>query len=222
MDGSGIKEMLGAIYGENAVLHIMSGKAVQRAFRGHLLIDQCLTQQVADKVITDQRAFENLLQELEKLYGKTEMGESDFNSLIQSECLKEMIRVLSTKTHELSARSEISKLWLSYKQMVGVARELLGADRTGSWQMHRHALSACLPVFAAAGHANYLKTAYLYLQTMNELENENPSVFHKFSNGFHVIRRSNQYWAGLGCDLVIEQSLMQSIKSIGGSLEEAE
>ena len=78
----------------------MSGKAVQRAFRGHL-IDQCLTQQVADKVITDQLAFENLLQELEKLYAKTEMGESDFNLLIQSECLKEMIRVLSTKTHEL-------------------------------------------------------------------------------------------------------------------------
>ena len=43
MDGSGIKEILGTIYGENAVQHIMTGKAVQRALRGHLHLDQCLT-----------------------------------------------------------------------------------------------------------------------------------------------------------------------------------
>jgi len=49
MDGSGIKEILGTIYGDNAVQHIMTGKAV----RGHLLLDQCLTQQVADKVLCD-------------------------------------------------------------------------------------------------------------------------------------------------------------------------
>ena len=48
------------------------------------------------------------------------MSDTDFNSLIQSEYLKEIIRVLFTKTHELYARSETSKLWLSYKQMVGV------------------------------------------------------------------------------------------------------
>ena len=34
--------------------------------------------------------------------------------------------------------------------------------------------------------------------------------------GFHVIRRSDQYWAGIGCDLAIEQTLMRSLKSSGG------
>ena len=43
MDGSGLKDILETIYGENAVAHMMSGKAVQRSFRGHLLISQCLT-----------------------------------------------------------------------------------------------------------------------------------------------------------------------------------
>jgi hypothetical protein len=51
---------------------------------------------------------------------------------------------------------------------------------------------------------------------MNSLETENPSVYQKFMNGFHVIRRSNQYWAGLSSDLVIEQTLMRSLKSTGG------
>ena len=35
-------------------------------------------------------------------------------------------------------------------------------------------------------------------------------------SGIHVIRHSNQYWAILGCDLIIEQTLMQSLKSTGG------
>ena len=105
---------------------------------------------------------------------------------------------------------------MNYMQMLGVARELVEADRTGSWQMHLHAISDCLPIFSDAGHPNYLKSAYLYLQKMVTLESDNPTVFQKFVNGFHVIRRSDQYWAGLGSDLVIEQTLMRSLKSTGG------
>ena len=37
-----------------------------------------------------------------------------------------------------------------------------------------------------------------------------------FQDGLHVIRRSDRYWAGLSSDLVIEQVLMRSIKTIGG------
>ena len=48
---------------------------------------------------------------------------------------------------------------MNYLQMLGVARELVEADRTGSWQMHLHAISDCLPIFSAAGHPNYLKPA---------------------------------------------------------------
>lgn len=82
--------------------------------------------------------------------------------------------------------------------------------------MHLHAVSDCLSIFAAAGHPNYLKSAYLYLQKMMALEIENPEVFQKFMHGYHVIRRSEKFWTGLGCDLVIEQTLMRSLKSTGG------
>jgi hypothetical protein len=44
--------------------------------------------------------------------------------------------------------------------MLKVARSLINADRTGSWSMHLCAVLSCLPVFAAAGHYNYLKSAY--------------------------------------------------------------
>lgn len=51
---------------------------------------------------------------------------------------------------------------------------------------------------------------------MSQLQTTHPDVYHKFSRGFHVIRRSNHFWAGLSSDLVIEQTLMRSLKSSGG------
>ena len=92
--------------------------------------------------------------------------------------------------------------------MIKVAMKLIKADRTGSWQMHLDAILEAFPIFAAGGHSNYLRSSYLYLQKMKSLEKQNPKIFHKFMNGFHVIRCTNQYWAGLGSDLVNEQSLM--------------
>ena len=42
MSGSGFSNILQQVFAENAVVHVPSGKAVSRAFRGHLIIDTCL------------------------------------------------------------------------------------------------------------------------------------------------------------------------------------
>ena len=63
MDGSGLKDDLEMIYDENAVVH-MSGKAVQRSFREHLLVSKCLTQQLVAKVTKTDPGFENHMKEL--------------------------------------------------------------------------------------------------------------------------------------------------------------
>ena len=39
MAGSGIEEMLELVYAKNVVPHILSGKALARAIRGHFLVD---------------------------------------------------------------------------------------------------------------------------------------------------------------------------------------
>ena len=82
--------------------------------------------------------------------------------------------------------------------------------------MHLSAIQECLPIFAAAGHYNYLKSAQWYLQKMLKLESDNKTVFNMFSKGLHVIRKSHKFWGGLGADLVIEQTLMRSLKTAGG------
>ena len=51
---------------------------------------------------------------------------------------------------------------------------------------------------------------------MSNLEGKHPDVYQEFLDGFHVVRRSNQFWAGLSSDLAIKQTLMRSLKSTGG------
>ena len=62
-----------------------------------------------------------------------------------------------------------------------------------------------LNLFAAAGHYNYAKSARIYLQMMVDLEHDYPWLYHQFSvKGFHCVRRTDKFWAGLWTDLVIE------------------
>ena len=67
MDGTRLKDILEIVYGEN-VIHMMSGKAVQQAFQGHLLIDQGLTGRIVSLIMTDDRSFEDQMIKLETLY----------------------------------------------------------------------------------------------------------------------------------------------------------
>ena len=99
--------------------------------------------------------------------------------------------------------------------MVTIACKLVKAERVGNWMLHREATSEMLPYFAASGNYLYAKSAYLYLQSMDELNDTNPKVYELFLKGYHVVRRSDEYWAGLSTDLVIEQELMRSLKSTG-------
>ena len=42
MKGSGLEELISEVYAENSVIHVMSGKAVSRSLRGHLLVESSL------------------------------------------------------------------------------------------------------------------------------------------------------------------------------------
>ena len=63
-------------------LHMMSGKAVQRAFRGHLLADQCLTCQIVAKIVEDDPGFQDQVGELERLYMLIETGKCDLGVIV--------------------------------------------------------------------------------------------------------------------------------------------
>ena len=51
MEGTSLRNTLETVFGENAVVHMMTGKAVKRALRGHLLVDKCLHNQLIKEMM---------------------------------------------------------------------------------------------------------------------------------------------------------------------------
>ncbi|KAK7111484.1 hypothetical protein V1264_011106 [Littorina saxatilis] len=265
MSGSGLQQLLEVAFAPNAVLHMLSGKAVARGVRGHFLVDSVLNALIssitfgfsldihcaegtdetgeeeteAEHTVNDSAPGEpSRLSEHEDpppdrqatngteteqtcLYSALALFDKVLNKKMAVEELDdspELIKIeqmlLQTKEHLQGQR--MAKLWLQYMNMIDIMRRFLRAERTGNWLLHLHSLQQMLPYLAAAGHSLYAKSVHIYLQDMQQLKEHHPSVFHEFTHGYHVLRRSDRYWAGLSTDLVIEQVLMRSVKSAGG------
>ena len=97
-----------------------------------------------------------------------------------------------------------------------VVKDFIMSERTGDFILYLYSISRMINLFAATAHIHYAKSARLHLQNMLNLEESHPWVHDRFTKGFHAIRRSDKFWAGLWSDLIIEQVMMRSIKSSGG------
>ena len=81
MMGTGPQNILELVYGENAVVHMMSGTSVQRAFRGHLLVDKCLHQMIVAAVVDGNPEFAIKVDDIEKMYSSLLNGDISLESL---------------------------------------------------------------------------------------------------------------------------------------------
>ena len=303
MANTGLEEVLETIYAKNSIDHMMSGKIIYRALRGHFIVDAALNglliseikvselpdtvnlerqdgqessnmqgddlEQVHDhgrehgdgheqqhdqeqghehehgheqdqehghehqhgdeqpqghgheqeqeqghQHNSDNDALGTLTTHLEQLYIDM-MNGKEMESHTQIDAVKQMENILLDRKESLSS-SRLAKTWLQYMEMVDILKKYLKAERLGDWQLHLQATAEMLPYFAATGHNHYLKSSYIYLQQMVELEEKHPDVHHYFSNGLFVVRRSDRRWGGIPTDQIIEQCLMRNLKTSGG------
>lgn len=235
MASSGLQEVFETIYAPNAVVHMMSGKAISRAVRAHLIVDAALNAlmlnlifnvplpvndkglELTDSAASEQPSVENPdLQEAFTLYKKLMAGTVSLEEVNMSEVLNRIEISLETHCESLKVSSRTAALWIQYMSTIDILRNYIRGERTGNWELHLQALQDMLPYMAASGHNLYTKSVRVYLQQMTDLKAEHPNVHKHFEDGFHVIRRSNRLWAGLSADLIIEQVLMRSVKTSGG------
>ncbi|XP_053404320.1 uncharacterized protein LOC128558588 [Mercenaria mercenaria] len=232
MENSGLSELLSTVYAPNTVCHMLSGKAVQRAIRGHFLASDALDQLIMEKTFPELMET----QYTDENNNHAETGRSNdevyspeqrklvtiFESVLEQKIdqrllvtednvnLKEMVDKVESTKHTLKS-SRTAKLWLQYLEMINLLKQFIAAERIGNWRCHLKSLKNMFPFFAAAGHNLYTKSSYMYLQQMNCLHITHPEVCQAFEKGLHVVRRSNRMWGGLSTDLVIEQVLMRSV-----------
>ena len=242
MAGSGLKEFFELVYATNAAGHMLSAKALARAVRGHFLVDSALNAllvnvtfdsplpatigldtetgvNLADKEgelnASVVQAADQDLTKIEELYKELVKDTTKAKLVGSTEVVQKIAEKLESKRVSMHNQWTVT-LWIQYMNMVDTLRTFIKAERTGNWNLHPQTVREMLPYFAAAGHNNYVKSAYLYLQLMSELHKTHPYVHKSFQDGLHVVRRSDRYWSGLSTDLVIEQVLMRSLKTSGG------
>ena len=210
MKGSGLEELLAEVYAENSVEHMISGKAVSRAIRGHFLVESALKGLLFDMVTEnfdiDVECFKNCIET---------MGD-DLQSFYESQVTRDIINAFQEVTSQLESESRTAKLWLSYMHYISILKQYIFAERTSNWKLHLNTTIEMLNLFASTGHVNYAKSARFYVQQMQSLEDKMPWLHEMYLKGEHAVKRSKRKWAGLWSDLVIEQTLMRSIKSRGG------
>ena len=226
MASSGLQEMLELIYAPNAVVHMLSGKAIiAQAIHAHFIVDAALNALMLKSVFNaplpdksdgnenedpdmaeiaarppDEQSADvgkNLdLDEACTLYMKLMPGEICAEEVCMSDVLKRIKDSL-----QKHSETRTSALWVQYMNIIDILRKYIRGERTGNWALHLQAMQDMLPYMAASGHNLYTKSVRVYLQEMSNLKAEHPDVQQCFDEGFHVIRRSNRLWAGLSSAL---------------------
>jgi hypothetical protein len=88
--------------------------------------------------------------------------------------------------------SRTGGVWIQLLNMIRILKTFTKAERTGNWEQHLQTTMKMFPFFAAAGHSNYLKSNYFYVQNIMSLKETKPLLYHVFQSGHHVIRRGGR------------------------------
>jgi len=116
-------------------------------------------------------------------------------------CLKEI-----AESVKISSRT--SALWVQYISMIDIFQSIMHKKQGVTFAVH--------PSHASIHGSFWPQLLHQIRYTVfANLSTQRPNVYQCFRDGLHVIRRSNQLWAGLSSDLVIEQVLIRSLKTSG-------
>ena len=215
----------------------MTGKAISRAVRGHMLVYAALntilvakayhiplpikktdeakrytgsTDPENDDVETDTVDVTSDITEAKYLYDKAMLSTLCVEDVCSAGVLVRIKGTLDDLKQTITTLTAI--LWLQYMDMVSILQRLIKAERKANWKLHLQTVQDMLPYVAASGHSLYAKSAYSYLQIMLRLPETHPDAHRKFMERYHVVRYSDRFWAGLSTDLVIEQVLIAKYK----------
>ncbi|KAJ8685690.1 hypothetical protein QAD02_021483 [Eretmocerus hayati] len=132
-------------------------------------------------------------------------GMSQCNS---EEFLKQLAEKFMAELEKLKNNGPTAASWVQYFECVMLILQFVETERTGNWPLHLQTIEKMLPIFHAAGHFAYAKSAQIYLQDMANLElSMDPEEFQQFVDGFSTVHKSDEGPCGVWADMIIEQTL---------------
>ena len=205
MDESGLEDLWSVCYAAESIKKMLTGHAFSRALRAHILSFTAIGINICKMVDSTEDDTEFI----KNFFGQwsTEpalLGDCNVEQHISSATNKflEMLNILEN-------RGPTAKLWVQYFKCITIALQFIEAERLGNWELHLQSVEKMLPLFHAAGHFAYAKSAQIYLQDMANLDTVmDPIEYDRFTKeGYFTIHRTDKAWSGVWSDMVIEQTL---------------
>ena len=164
--GSGLQELLEVVFAGNAVRHILTGKAISRAVRGHMLVDAALNTILVAKAYhiplptkeTDEPKRDTASTDPEDEDVETDQqkqGTVDVTSdITEAKYLydKAMLSTLSVEdvcstgvpvrikgkldSLKQTMTTRTAMLWLQYLDMDTILQRIIKAERMANWKLH--------------------------------------------------------------------------------------
>ena len=109
MSGSGLSNILQQVFAENAVVHVLSGKTISRAFRGHLIIDTCLNSLLFSLLKSENKINEEEFTALSNLFdisNPSMLNYTNLKEVISLGCLMELHYTFEELKEKLEAASK--------------------------------------------------------------------------------------------------------------------
>ena len=166
MADSGLCVVLETIFVKNAVVHLLSDKAISRSIRGYLIVDAVLNGLLLTKGLkksgggkirnsksnTDSEPDPGIkLREDMKDLIEQVMNGGQVENLCNNQIVAREESVLVSQKAELQS-SRTAKLWIQCMDMVDILRKFIQAERMGNGPLNLEATSEMLPYFTATGH----------------------------------------------------------------------
>ncbi|XP_039283254.1 uncharacterized protein LOC120351138 isoform X2 [Nilaparvata lugens] len=214
MEGSGLEDLWGTVYGKATVSHMMNGHAYDRCLRAFTLTVAALMNIAREQFPDIQHCFD----EVDEVCKKNISEEMSTKHTLENPLLLEKLNQLDECMKTIEKTSRTAKLWLQLFHTIDLALNFVYAERTGDWIMHLKCTTDMLPYFHASGHLPYAKSAHIYAQEMTKItEKLSEKELDLFINkGYFTVKRTTRYWSGTWTDMCIEQCLMRPMKSVGG------
>ena len=122
MKASGFSECMQVVYAENTVQHIVSGKAIARALRGHFLLQSVLRLQILRLLQQEEMISEEDLNTLKSLHENFIDGKSHDENIINCEIIEKLNCALEKLMDRLGESSRTAKLWIQYIPYIDIVK----------------------------------------------------------------------------------------------------
>lgn len=144
MQSSGLREVLAVTYAENTVLHMLSGKEVTQAIRGHSIVYLALF-----TILMEDTFYENFSEDVNEKLKHAFIDLIDCKTAwedLPSDVSASICDIRNTyedcKSQLLG--SETAQLWLQYMDMYELLTQFIRAQRTEDFYLHMSSLNEML------------------------------------------------------------------------------